>query len=177
MEAFEALLPLILGLFAFEFGMAFVTALFHTAVYYLTLALPDLEIAGLAGLCLYVLSRLYRKREAIARWYYFTFHPHPAEPVVRRALKRHVALDGRALAAALGEAPPRSRILREVRLEQGEFLVAEMRRASERMIRKNLRSARSDAERAAFLGIQESLALAAVALERAKAAHKASKSL
>lgn len=176
MEAFEALLPLILGLFAFGFLMQLLTELYHAAVYYLILALPDLEIAAVAGVCLLILWRIYRKREAIARWYYFTFHPHPAERTVRRALDARTTLDGRALASALGEVPPDNRILREVRIAQGERLVSEMRRVSERMIRENLQKARSDSERAAFVGIQEAIALAAVALERAKAAQAAGKS-
>lgn len=120
-----------------------------------------------------VVGVLLGHRGTIVRWYYFAFHPHPAEPLIRSALERGHPLDGKALAAALVEMPPDSRLLREVRIEQGERLVAQMRRASERAIAR----ATADYERAAFVGIQEAIALAAVALERAKAAHEASKSV
>jgi hypothetical protein len=134
-------------------------------------------LLGLVALCIWIAYRLWKKREAIARWYYFSFHPHPAEPLVRTSLSGGQLLDGMRLAAMLGELPPDNRILREVRIEQGEQLVHDMRRATERIIQENLAKARSDRERAAFIGIQESIALAAVALERAKAADAASKSV
>lgn len=120
---------------------------------------------------------LISKREPILRWYYFAFHPHPAEPMVRSALKRGRQVDGAALAAVLGDLPPRNGILRSVRIAQGEQLVAKMRSATESTIKRNFERARTDYERATFHGVQEAVALAAVALERAKAAQAASKSI
>jgi hypothetical protein len=124
-----------------------------------------------------VLVWIVRKREPILRWYYFTFHPHPAEPIVRSALKGGRTLDGNALAAVLGDLPPTHGVFRSVRVAQGEQLVAKMRVATEAMIATNLARAQTDYERAAFHDIQEALGLAAVALERARAAEAASKSL
>jgi len=123
---------------------------------------------------LIVSMALWRKRTAILRWYFFNFHPHPAEPMVRAAL-RGGALDGNALASALGEVPSRNSILRDVRIVQGERLVERMSRVSERTIKRDLARAREDHERAAFHGVQEAIALAAVALERARASHATSK--
>lgn len=128
---------------------------------------------GLAAVALW----LFACREAILRWYFFAFHPHPAAPLVQSALDRGDMLDGKALARALAEVPPGSRILREVRIEQGERLVAQMKVVSERMIKEGAARAAADYERAAFVGIQEAVALAAVAVERAKAAQQASRSV
>ncbi len=125
---------------------------------------------------LFALRWLYRRRVRILRWYYFNFHPHPAEPMVRSAL-RGAPVDGKALGAALGELPSRDSILRGVRIEQGERIVEKMRRVSERTIKQDRVRARADYEHAAFYGVQEAIALAAVALERARAAHTASKSI
>ena len=166
MEALEALLPLIFGAIGIYIG---VEVLLWILPYLL------LAVAAAVGLC--VLVGLYIQREEIARWYYFTFSPHPAEPAVRFALAKGRLLDGDRLAAALGEAPSDNRILREVRIAQGERLVAEMRQMSAQMIRETLRSARTDNARAAVVGVDEAIALAAVALERAKAAHAASRRL
>jgi hypothetical protein len=111
---------------------------------------------------------------AIARWYYFTFHPHPAEHLVRYAIDSGVPLDGPALASALGEPPPASGILREVRLVQAERLVNEMQVVSRGRARELEKRAKAEYERAAAVGAQEAIALAATALERAKAALRAS---
>lgn len=165
MEAIEALLPLI-------FGMVVI----YLAVSVFFYILPYLLLAAAAALVIGILAIAYIQRESIARWYYFTFCPHPAEPAVRSALAKGRLLDANSLAAALGQAPPDNHILREVRIAQGERLVAEMRHASEQMIREVARNAQVDIARAAVAGIEEAIALAAVALERAKAAHAASKS-
>jgi len=92
-----------------------------------------------------------------------------------RAAVRGRSLDGNAFASALGEVPSRNSILRDVRIVQGERLVERMSRVSERTIKRDLARAREDHERAAFHGVQEAIALAAVALERAKTAHETSK--
>jgi hypothetical protein len=167
MEALEGLLPIIFGVFVFCIG-------WQLFVYYV---LPYLVLAGLAAIAILVVYGIYHGREALARWYYFTFCPHPAEPAVRSALAHGRLLDGERLAAALGEAPPDNRILGEVRIAQGERLVAQMRHASEQTIRDTVKNAQADSASAAAIGIQEAIALAAVALERAKAAHAASKSI
>jgi hypothetical protein len=137
--------------------------------------LPYVLLLGACALAGWLLFVLYQEREAIARWYYFTFYPHPAEPLIRSALSQATPLDGVRLAAILGELPPDNRILRDVRIDQGERLVAQMRKVSEQTVRDTIRDARADSARAAALGIQEAIALAAVALERAKAAHAASR--
>ncbi len=136
-----------------------------------------LQMMGYLAVLLVAVIVFVKIREPILRWYYFTFHPHPVEPIVRSALNLDHMLDGNALAAALREVPPNNRILREVRIVQGERLVARMKRVSERLIREDLARARTDYERAAFISIQEAIGLAAVALERAKAAHEASRSV
>ncbi|HEY1615603.1 MAG TPA: hypothetical protein VGF97_18135 [Rhizomicrobium sp.] len=126
-------------------------------------------------LLLLVAGVLYWLREPIARWYYFAFHPHPAQSMVQAAIADGAPpLDGRALAAAVGELPPNNRILRKVRLEQGEQLVALMQESSRKRIREYELQAAHDYERAALAGIQEAIALAGVALERAKASFAAS---
>lgn len=166
MEGLEFILPLIFGALAIYLAVEFLIWIF-----------PYLLLAALLAVCVGLVCVLYRSREAVARWYYFTFSPHPAEPMVRSTLHRGRPLDGERLASILADAPPSNRILREVRITQGERLVAEMRQVSEATIHQNLKSARSDQERAAFLSIQEAIALAAVAVERAKAAYAASKAV
>ena len=123
---------------------------------------------------LILLLILFFNREGIARWYYFHFDPHPAEPMVQHALSSGTVLDGRALANALSEVPVESSILAKVRLEQGARLVAQMQEMSRARIREFERRAMKDYERAALLSIQEAIALAAVALEKAKALFRAS---
>lgn len=159
----------ILGLILLAFGIYLIDQFIFWISQHLVAA------AGVV-VCSFVIFIACLGREEIARWYYFTFYPHPAEPAVRSALAQGRLLDGNRLAAVLGEVPPENRILREVRIAQGERLVAEMRQASDATIRESLKAARSHQERAAYLGIQEAIGLAAAALERAKAAHAASKS-
>jgi hypothetical protein len=119
---------------------------------------------------------LFALRNPVARWYYFNFHPHPATPMVERALIAGAVLDGPALARALGEVPPESSILASVRLEQGTRLIARMQEMSRAKLRELERHAAKDYERAAIVRVQEAIALAAVALEKAKAAFGASQS-
>lgn len=140
--------------------------------------LPFLIWGGIIGVSALIISNrraIARGCEALIRWYYFTFHPHPAAPIVRASLSGRRTIAGAELAAALGEAPPDNRILREVRIAQGERLVVQMQQVSDQMIRQTVRNAQADNARAAVLGIQEAVALAALALERAKTAHEASK--
>ena len=126
------------------------------------------------------------------RWYFFVFYPHPAAPMVRQALKSQRVFDGPALAAALGEVPPGISIFRKVRLEQGEALIAQMqamsrsllaeeeRRTAEQERRVAVQYERQAAEgyeHAAIIGVQEAVALAAAALERAKAAWRMSEAI
>lgn len=126
------------------------------------------------GVALFLFSR----RAILARWYYFYFHPHPAAPLVRAALSTGNVLDGKALAHALSEVPPGSAVFRAVRLEQAELLFHQMQAASAAHLRRQEQQAKSEAqrayERAALNSIQEAVALAAVALERAKALYRAS---
>ena len=143
---------------------------------FVTYVLPYLVLIVIFLALTWSLYCLYANREGIARWYYFNFHPHPAEPLIRSALAHGTRLDGKRLAIILGELPSDNRILRDVRIIQGERLVAEMRKVSKQKIHDTIRTARADNARAAALGIQEAIALAAVALERAKAAYAASKS-
>ncbi|HWB48628.1 MAG TPA: hypothetical protein VG651_05930 [Stellaceae bacterium] len=164
MEALEALLPLLFGFIAIWFSIQVFLWLF-----------PYILLVLAAALACWLLFVLIREREGIARWYYFTFHPHPAEPLIRSALSQGTRLDGDRLAAILGDLPPDNRVLRDVRIAQGDQLVAQMRQVSERTIEETLRDARADNARAAAVDIQAAIALAAVALERAKAAHAASK--
>jgi hypothetical protein len=114
---------------------------------------------------------------AIVRWYYFTFHPHPAEPIVQGAIRTGTVLDGRALANALGEVPPGNSIFRKVRLEQADRLVTGMQTMSREKVRAMELRAANDFERAAFITTREAIALAAVALEQAKAAWQASEAM
>jgi hypothetical protein len=114
-----------------------------------------------------------RRCQAVARWYYFTFHPHPAEPLVRAAISSPNVIDGRALAAALSELPPGNSTFRGVRLAQAEQLFNQMQAVSARKLRELETHARAEYERAALVSVQEAVALAAVALERAKALYRA----
>lgn len=121
-----------------------------------------------------------RVRDPIARWYYFTFYPHPAESIVHNAITQGAApLDGRSLAAALGEMPPHNSVFRAVRIEQGERLVSLMREASLARMRAQERAdnvrAKHTLEEAAALDVQAAVGLAGVALERAKAQFEASR--
>ncbi|MEI9932663.1 MAG: hypothetical protein WDM89_19545 [Rhizomicrobium sp.] len=138
-------------------------------------------VAGIIDLFILILiglvRGLYALRTPVARWYYFNFHPHPAEPMVRRALQDGTVLNGRALASALSEMPPAGSILARVRLEQGEQLVAQMQAASRARIREFEKRAAKEYERAALYSMQEAVALAAVALEKAKAVFRASNSI
>lgn len=120
---------------------------------------------------------LSRKREPIARWYYFTFHPHPAAALVEAAVASSARLDGPALARALGEVPSGSAVFRSVRMAQAEQLFHRMRAVSEARIRQQRARARQEYEHAALNSLQEAVALAAVALERAKALYRASQSV
>lgn len=120
---------------------------------------------------------LYALRIPVARWYYFNFHPHPAEAMVVRAMRAGSVLDGPLLASALGELPPTGSILAKVRIEQGERLVLRMQDMSQAKVREYQKRAMKDYERAALLSMQEAIALAAAALERAKAVFRASESV
>ncbi len=124
---------------------------------------------------------LFLLRHALARWYYFYFYPHPAEPIVKAALVSGTVLDGKALAGALSEISLGSPTFRAVRLEQAEQLFHQMQAVSIAQLRRqeeqSLASAREQYERAAHTSIQEAVALAAVALERAKALYRASQEI
>jgi hypothetical protein len=131
------------------------------------------EIAALLGL----LWLVFQNRVAILRWYYFHFDPHPAEAVFRTAIASSddMAMNPASLANALSELPPSGAVRRKVRLEQAERLYGELRSASIARQQAYAERARKDAsllhEQTAFRGMQEALALAAVALERAKVAY------
>jgi hypothetical protein len=118
---------------------------------------------------------LFLRRDPIARWYYFTFHPHPAESQILSAIDSGRLLDGKQLAAVLGEAPSGNRILREVRVAQSQTLVAQMQEATRAKLREFERQAKNKYAQAAVLEAQAALAAAAVALENAKAMLDASK--
>ncbi|HEY4941877.1 MAG TPA: hypothetical protein VII56_10650 [Rhizomicrobium sp.] len=135
------------------------------------------RLAIAATVILVLAYYLVKHRERIARFYYFNFHPHPAEPIVRMSLRTDSPIDGKALANALAEIPPGNRIFREVRLAQATRLFVAMEDASHRRIAALEKRARDDYQRAAILATQEALALAAVALERARAAFRASQSV
>ena len=139
----------------------------------------NLKIFALWAVPIGIALFLFAQRETLARWYYFYFFPHPAAPIIRAALGSGTVLDGKALAGALSELPPGSAIFRAVRLEQAEQLFSLMQAANAAQMRKQEERARKDArdqyERAALASIQEAVALAAVALERAKALYRASR--
>ena len=130
---------------------------------------------------IFTLWVLIASRHALARWYYFYFYPHPAEPIVRAALKSGTVLDGKALANALSEIPPGSSTFRAVRLEQAEQLFHQMQDVSIAQLRRQEKQAptraREHLERAAFVSIQDAVSLAAVALDKAKALYSASQEI
>ncbi len=149
--------------------------------------LRTLRLVGIAVLLsplAFLLRLIWSSRRSIGtgiaagiRWYYFNLHPHPAEPLVRRAIETDRPLDGPSLARALQEVPPGNRFLREARLAQATRLFAQLETATMVRIRQLERTARDEYQRAAIIASQEALALAAVALERARAAFKASQSV
>jgi hypothetical protein len=142
-------------------------------------------LLSILGTCIY-------NWETFLHWYYFYFYPHPARGMVQQALNTRTVLDGPALAAALGEVPKGNSIFKKVRLEQGEALFARMQ-AMSRSIEAGLqraaaagaratareyeRKAAEGYEAAALHAIQEAIALAAVALERAKSAWQTSEAI
>ena len=138
-------------------------------------------LKGFALACFVVWVVAYRR--SIATWYYFAFHPHPAEPLVQRALSSDVtsASTAHALAQALGQMPPGSSTLRAVRLQQADRLFGQLHDASvarQRAIERKMREGAARArEEAAFVSLQEAVALAAVALEHAKAAYDTARHL
>lgn len=109
----------------------------------------------------------YLLREPLLRWYFFNFYPHPAAPMVEQALASAGNVDGKTLAASLGDMPDNP-ILRQVRIEQGEALVRKMQEVSQQHVRQMQKQAQETYERAALESIQEAIALAAIALARAK---------
>jgi hypothetical protein len=125
----------------------------------------------------------FAKRETLSRWYFFHFHRHPAERMVERALLSPSTspANARALAQALGELPTGSSALRAARLRQAENLYHRLEVASAGRLHEmeqRLNEAADEAKKeAAFYGMQEAVALAAVALERAKAAHQTASKL
>jgi hypothetical protein len=142
-----------------------------------------LQLWGAVALGAVALFGLFNMRVAIMRWYYFHFDRHPAESLVRTAIRlsNGSGTNPALLAEALGEIPPRGAVLRQVRLEQAERLYGELRNAcvarqqayAERARRNQIELHESEV----FLGMQEALGLAAVALERAKAAYAMATSL
>ena len=166
MDGVEGILALIFGAIALYLGVKVFLWM-----------LPYLLLAAAAAVGTAALWGIIARREAIARWYYFTFHPHPAAPIVRDALKTGTRLDGRALAAELAELPPGNSIFRKVRLEQAEKLVTEMQVMSRAHVREYERTAAEGYERAAVYATQEAVALAAVALEKAKAAWRTAEAI
>jgi hypothetical protein len=124
----------------------------------------------------------YLKRDDLARlwhgvacWYYFTFHPHPAEPAVRSAIDSGRLLDGNQLAAVLGEAPPGNKYFREVRVAQTATLIGDMQTATNAQLHELNRQAQDKFAQAAVHEAQAALGAAAVALETAKAMLSASR--
>ncbi len=138
-----------------------IVGLFHVALW----AIP-------AAVCGHI---LYENYEPIARWYYFTFHPHPAEPAIRAALASGTVLDGKALTEVLGEAPTGTGVFRAVRAAQAESLINEMQAMTRQQMEELRARAREKHEQAAVQQMQAALAEAAIALERAKAYLHASK--
>lgn len=108
-------------------------------------------------------------REPVARWYYFNFHPHPAEPAIRAALSDSTVLNGKQLSTILGEPPADNAILRAVRAEQAQSLIAEMEAMTKRRIWELEAHAKEQYEQAAAQQLQAALAQSAIALEQAKA--------
>ena len=122
---------------------------------------------------------VWKSYEPVARWYYFTFHPHAAEPTIRAAFASGSVLDGNALADILGEPETGSSIFRAVRAAQANALIDEMQAMTRRQIEEmEARTKEDRAERyevAAAQQMQAALAEAAIALEQAKAYLNASK--
>ncbi len=112
-------------------------------------------------------------RENIARWYYFTFFPHPAEPIIQSALSDGTVLDANQLATILGGDAARGRILRAVRLEQANALIVQMQSTTRAKIREFEARGKEEYEHAATYQMQAALADAAFALEKAKALARA----
>ena len=136
-------------------------------------------LLGVGGVCVLAVVN----RDEVSRAYYRSQNPHPAEELVREAIASRRTSPGAMarLDDALGEPPPRDRILSEVRLEQAEQLVAELEAEVRRRTREYEREARADPSMldadTVFLGSQEALAHAAVALEKAKAASAAARAV
>jgi hypothetical protein len=127
------------------------------------------------GLLLWAGYFVYSKRYPIARWYYFTFHPHPAEPAVRSLLAQGKVLDGTALAAVLGEPRSGDPIFRAVRAQQAKQLIGEMQAMTQRQMRELEARAKANYEVAAVQQTQAALARAALALDQANAYLQASR--
>jgi hypothetical protein len=135
-------------------------------------ARSDAETAHIVWVIIRILAIagvLFWQRERIARWYYFTFHPHPAEGTVRSAISSGCLLDGNQLSAVLGEVPSGDRIFREVRIAQMDALITQMQTATRSHIREMERQAQGKYAQAAVQEAQAALGAAAVALEQAKA--------
>lgn len=174
MEELEILaMPLALLLAIEWFGPILLNALADI----LRSLLPLLVLAAVASITALLVCVIRRYGESIARWYYFAFHPHPAEPIVKQALTGDTALDGPALASALAELPPGNSIFRQVRFEQAEALVTKMQAMSRTAVHEYEDASAEGYERAAAHAANEAVALAAAALETAKAARKAAEVL
>jgi hypothetical protein len=128
-----------------------------------------------SGVTLCIVVWLFARRYAIARWYFFTFHPHPAERTVQSAISAGTLLNGNQLAAILGEVPPCSSVFRQVRFEQSTALIDAMQDATQMHLRELQTRAKEQYEQAAVQQAQAALGQAAVALEQAKAMLNASK--
>lgn len=127
------------------------------------------------GIGLLATSWLFKRRYAIARWYYFTFHPHPAQQTVQTAIDTGALLNGQQLAGLLGDEPSSNSILRQVRFEQSKTLIAAMEAATQYRLKQLRASAADHYEQAAVQQAQAALAQAAIALEQAKTYLNASK--
>lgn len=135
----------------------------------------SMTIAAVMGVSLLLLGR----RDELARAYYRSNSPHPAEASVRSALSQRGTSRAtmEELNRALAELPPTNSALRQVRLEQAEALFRELESATRGYERQARRESASSYDDAAFLGSQEALALAAVALAKAKAASATARSI
>lgn len=121
------------------------------------------------GIGLFIVTWLSKRRYAIARWYYFTFHPHPAQHAIQTAIDTGALLNGAQLAAMLGETPPGTEVFRQVRFEQSSRLIAAMETATRYRLKQLQEKAAEQYEHAAVQQAQAALAQAAIALEQAKA--------